>query len=205
MVSRKARSPLPVCLLLDLVNAPGCPAEHRRIYIAKIPFVGGNLSVGMLVPFAHDEIELALGEMRIDQGERNAVESEVPRRVPGIFPFVRHRHDALVVKVTPLGVAAGLSLVRRWWVAGIAVQPLLDDVMIELLAPKHAGEGLALDRVVFVRSSMPAQARVKFVRFRLPAREALRRNRRRRHRIFGVLGIVWQSQSNRVAFRPAGC
>ena len=51
---------------------------------------------------------------------------------------------------------------------GIAFQPLFNNVMIELLAPKHAGEGLALYRFVFVAQACRHQTFVKFVRFRLP-------------------------------------
>ena len=64
--------------LLNFINAPRSPGKDRRIHIAEIPFVGGHLAVGMLVPLADDEIELALGEMRIDQRQRNAMEGEIP-------------------------------------------------------------------------------------------------------------------------------
>ena len=75
---------------LDLINAPRRPGQHRRIDIAEVPFVGGNLPIWMLVPFAHDDIELHLGELGIDQGQRNTMKSEVPGCIPGKFPFVRH-------------------------------------------------------------------------------------------------------------------
>src|ERR1700726_4555904 len=39
-------------LPLDLVDPPGGPGQHRRIHIAEIPFVSGNLSVRVLIPFA---------------------------------------------------------------------------------------------------------------------------------------------------------
>ncbi len=94
----------------DLVNAPRGPTHDRRIHVAEVPFVGGDLAVGMLIPFAQDDIELALGEERIDQRERDAMERQVPRGVPRIFPLVRHRHDALVVKMAPLGVASASSV-----------------------------------------------------------------------------------------------
>src|SRR5205085_3761640 len=58
--------------LLDLVNAPRGPAEHGRINVVEVPFVGGYLAGGMLIPFAQDDIELALGEEWIDQRKGNA-------------------------------------------------------------------------------------------------------------------------------------
>ena len=65
-------------LPLDLVNSPRGPRDHGRINIAKIPFVCGYLPVRMLIPLAHDEIELALREIRIDQRKRDAMKGEVP-------------------------------------------------------------------------------------------------------------------------------
>src|SRR6266478_5414707 len=130
---------------LDLINAPRRPRQHRRINVVEIPFVSRNFPVGMLVPFADDEIELRFGELNIDQSERNAVESKVPGCVPRKFPFVRHRHDALVVKMTPAGIAAVLALVRRRRLVRIAVEPSIDDVMIELFGPKQARECLPLN------------------------------------------------------------
>src|SRR5439155_4267921 len=74
--------------LLDLVDPPGGPGVYRRIDVAERPFVRRDLTVGMHVPLAQQELELALGEITIDEGERDAVEREVPRRVPGILPLV---------------------------------------------------------------------------------------------------------------------
>ena len=135
-------------LALDLVNAPGRPADDRRIDIAEVPFVGGNLAVGMLIPFAHDDIELAFGEVRIDQGEGNAMKSEVPGSIPGKFPGIRHRHDALVVKMAPLGVAAVPARRPVEGACRIALQPFLHHVIVELFGPKQPGERLALDRLM---------------------------------------------------------
>ena len=129
---------------LDLINAPRRPRQHRRINVVEIPFVSRNFPVGMLIPFADDEIELRFGELNIDQSERNAVESKVPGCVPRKFPFVRHRHDALVVKMTPAGIAGVLAFVRRRRLVRIAIEPLIDDVVIELFAPKQSRERLPL-------------------------------------------------------------
>jgi len=51
---------------LDLENAPRRPCEDGRIYIVKVPFVGGKLAVGMLIPFANYNIELTFGKVRVD-------------------------------------------------------------------------------------------------------------------------------------------
>ena len=65
-------------LALDLEDTPGRPPDHGWINIAEVPFVGGKLAVWMLIPFAHNDIELAFGKMRIDQGEGNTMKGEVP-------------------------------------------------------------------------------------------------------------------------------
>src|SRR5206468_10196935 len=130
---------------LDLVNAPRRPRNDGRINITEIPFVCGDLTVWMLIPLAHDEIELALSKFRIHQCQWNAMKSEVPRCVPWEFPLIRHRHDTLVVEMTPSRVASLFTFLRRRGKRGITIQPLLYDVMVELFAPKHSRECLALD------------------------------------------------------------
>jgi len=48
--------------------------------------------------------------------------------------------------VAPLAVAAAVALGRRRGRGRVAAQPLVDVIVVELLAPKQAGEGLALDQ-----------------------------------------------------------
>src|SRR6266699_2710289 len=59
---------------LDLVDAPGRPGMHRRVDVAERPFVGGQLSVRVHVPFAQQKYELFLGKIGIYQRQRNGVE-----------------------------------------------------------------------------------------------------------------------------------
>src|SRR5690242_21272322 len=82
---------------LDFVNTPRGPGMHGRIYVAESPFIRRQLPVGVHVPFAEQENELLFGEVGIDQSDGNAVKSEVPGGVPGIFPFVGHGDDVFVV------------------------------------------------------------------------------------------------------------
>src|SRR5271157_1574418 len=65
----------------DFVNAPSRPSVYGRIHIAESPLVGGQLSVRMHVPFTYKKDELFFGEIWIDDGERNAMESQIPRGV----------------------------------------------------------------------------------------------------------------------------
>src|SRR5205814_6562149 len=121
---------------LDLENAPGRPREHRRIYIAKVPFVGGKLAVRMLIPLANHNIELTFGKMRVDQSQWNAMKSQVPRGVPWKFPTIGHRHDALVIKMLPIEITTAPA--RLWWrgISRITREPFLHDIVVELLSPE---------------------------------------------------------------------
>ena len=129
-------------LLVDLVNAPRRPGMHRRIDVAERPLIGGKLPVGMHVPLACHQHELLLGELAIHQRQRHAVERQVPCGVPGILPLVGHRNDVGVIEVGPLVVAPVDPLGRRRRRPGIALEPVADHIVIELLRPQHAGERL---------------------------------------------------------------
>src|SRR4026208_419976 len=61
--------------LIYLINTPGCPCKHRWIDISKRPFIGGHLSIRMLIPFTAEQEQLLLGELGIKQCERDAVKS----------------------------------------------------------------------------------------------------------------------------------
>src|ERR1700751_4663544 len=98
---------------LNFVNAPSRPCMHRRIDVPKRPLVGGKLPVGMHVPLAQKQDQLLFGKIRVDDRERNTVESQIPRRVPRIFPFVRHGDDVVVVEMSPILVSSVLPLFRR--------------------------------------------------------------------------------------------
>lgn len=62
---------------------------------------------------------------------------------PGIFPLVRHGDDVHIEQVHPLKVSASLSF--SWWLGLVAVslQPLLNDVIIELFTPQKSGVSLS--------------------------------------------------------------
>ena len=134
-----------VHLALDLECAEDCPGVNRRVDVAKVPFIGGDLSVGVHAPFAGEEIELLLCESRIDHCERDAVKGCVPGGEEGVLPGVRHGENIIQMHVLPLSVANGLPLGRRWRHAGVAVRPLVPNEVVVLLAPHHASQCLALN------------------------------------------------------------
>ncbi len=78
------------------------PGLHRRVDVAEVPLVGRQGAVGVLEPLPAQQQQLVLGEGRVDVGEGDAVEGQVPGGEPGVLPLVGHRHDVE-------GVEAGAS------------------------------------------------------------------------------------------------
>ena len=76
----------------------------RRVHVAEVPLVGRHLAVGVQVGAAEHQVHLLLGEVGVDDRERQRVEGQVPGRVPGVLPLVGHRDDVLVQHVEPLRV-----------------------------------------------------------------------------------------------------
>ena len=114
---------------------------HRRIDVAEIPFVGGNLAGRMEVEALQQQIELLLREVDIDDGERDGLEGEIPGGEPGIFPLVGHRDDVLVQHVRPVAVSHRRRA-RFARIDAMLLQPFPDIEEIVLLGPQHPGQGL---------------------------------------------------------------
>ena len=129
----------------DLVHAHRRPGVDGRVDVAEVPLVCRQLAVGVRVPLAAEQDQLGLGELGVDVGERDAVEREIPGRVPRVLPLVRHRDDIAIVEVGPLVVAAGQPLARGRRVGRVAGQPAAHVEVEELLGPQHPGERLAQD------------------------------------------------------------
>ena len=154
----KCQIALPAMLLaVYLKHAPGRPGVHRRVHIAERPLVGGNLAVGVHVPFARQQHQLMLRELRIDQGERDAMKRQVPGGVPGVLPFVRHREDVGIVEITPFDVASMQPCLGRRRLAGVALEPARNIEIVELLAPNQSGKGLALNHACIGRGNIRLQ------------------------------------------------
>src|SRR6266513_1038896 len=93
------------------------------------------------------------------------MKGKVPRCVPRKFPLVWHGHHALVVKMAPPGVPSVFTFRRRRRESGIALKPLLHDIMIKLFTPKHSGERLTPNRTKFLTQTRGRERGVEFVRF----------------------------------------
>ena len=128
--------------LLGAVQEQGRPGVDRRVHVAEVPLVGGELAAGVEVQPAEHQVQLLLGEVGVDDRERQRVEGEVPGRVPGVLPLVGHRDDVLVDHVEPLSVPEVAAAVVEG-VGVVFLQPRVAVEVVELLGPEHAGEGLA--------------------------------------------------------------
>ncbi len=116
----------------------------RGVDVGEIPLIGRNLAVGVQVPLAQKQVQLRLREVRVDPGEREHVERKVPSRKPRVLPLVRNGEDVPGVQVGPVPVAGhGGPLGRGRRLARVALKPVRDDVVVELLRPQEPGVGLS--------------------------------------------------------------
>ena len=143
-------------LLLEPVDDQRRPGVHRRIDVAEVPLVGRQLAARVHVDVAQHERELLLGEVEVDQRQRQRVEGEIPGRVPRVLPLVRHRDDVVVDHVEPLDVAAVADALVGQRAGAMAGEPAVEIEEVVLLAPQHAGERLAQHQALVRRRGSPA-------------------------------------------------
>ena len=156
-----------------LVQIERRPGVHRRIHVAEVPLVGGNLPVGVGVETAQHQQQLLLGEIEIHQRQRNRMKRQVPGRVPGILPLVRHGDHVGVEHVEPFGVPHAVPGGFEQRMALVLAQPSLEVEVVELLAPQHARQRLAVHAPFIVVQRLRRNPIVEFVRVRDPALECL--------------------------------
>ncbi len=154
------------------VDLPHAPGMHRRIDVAEMPFVGGDLAAGMHVPFAQEQDHLFLGKVGIQAGHRHHVKGQVPGGVPGILPLVGHRDHVAIEQVPPIAVASFLSRRTGRHAVGIAVEPGVDGVVIELFRPQQSCVGLPHDLASVVRQGCGNPLGVELVGLANPLLEA---------------------------------
>ena len=128
--------------LLGTMEEQSRPGMDRRVHVAEIPLVGRDLAAGMQVHRMEHQFHLLLGEVGVHNRERKGVEGQIPGRVPGILPLVGHGDDVLVQHVEPFRVP-GVAIAAVERIGVVLVQPVVAIEEEELLAPEHAGQGLA--------------------------------------------------------------
>src|SRR5262245_40930320 len=117
---------------------------HWWINVPEGPFISRQLAVWVHVPPAGKKQKLALCEFSSHQGERNAMESQVPSGKPRVFPVVRHGKNVRIIEMGPFSVPTPFTLRGRRKLTRVSVEPLRNVVVEELFAPDHARERLAL-------------------------------------------------------------
>ncbi len=117
---------------------------HRRVDVTEIPFVGGDLSVGMRIEVPQHQQKLILGKIEVHQRKRNRMKSQVPCRIPGILPLVGHRNDVAVQHVEPLGIANVLLIRSGQRMSFMFLEPAVEVEIVVLLAPQHPRQSLAV-------------------------------------------------------------
>ena len=80
------------------------PRVHRRVDVAEVPLVRGNLAVRMDVEIPQHQQQLLFGEIEIHQRQRDGVERQIPRGVPWVLPLVGHGDHVGVEHVEPFRV-----------------------------------------------------------------------------------------------------
>ena len=97
----------------DLPHPQRRPGVHRRVHVRERPLVRRQLAVRVHVPLAAQQDQLGFRKFSIDVGQRDAVERQIPGRVPGVLPRVWHRDHVRVREVRPFRVAAAPAFARR--------------------------------------------------------------------------------------------
>src|SRR5215470_13132470 len=89
---------------LYLVEENRGPGVYGRIDVAEVPLVRRNLPVRVSVEAPQHQQELVLGEIEVDERQRERMEREIPGRIPRVLPLVGHGDDVAVEHVEPFGV-----------------------------------------------------------------------------------------------------
>ena len=162
--------PLTAPGLLAAIQEQARECVDRGVHVAEVPLVGGHLPVGVQVGAAKHQLHLLLGEIGVHDRQRQRVEGQVPGRIPGVLPLVGHRDDVLVQHVEPLRVP-GVAMAVMEWVGVVLVEPVVAVEKKELLAPQHAGDGLAHDVGLISAHGWRGDRRVELVGLTTPGGE----------------------------------
>src|SRR5579875_1606526 len=154
---------LPRQTVFDTIDPQRRPGMHGWVYIIEVPLIGWELPVGVHRPFATKENELTLGESGIDKRENNTVKGKVPGSIPRILPGVGHREHIEIIEVPPIVITSPFALGRWGRKAWVSIQPGGYVIVVELLAPQHAGKGLELDVFLIFGSAIRHIGGIKIV------------------------------------------
>lgn len=83
---------------------------HGRIHVAEIPFISGNLAIGVQVIFPQHQGELFFGKIGVNDADGQHVKGQIPGGIPGIFPLVGHGDNVIVQHVVPIAIPHAMPL-----------------------------------------------------------------------------------------------
>ena len=144
---------------------------HRRIHIAEVPLVGGNLPIGVGIETAQHQQQLLLGEIEVHQRQGDRVEGQVPGRIPRVLPLVRHGDHVGVQHVKPFRVAHAAATGLHERMTPVLLKPSIQIEVVVLLAPEHAGQRLAVHPALIFVQRVGRNPIVEFVGVGDPAFE----------------------------------
>ena len=136
---------------------------HRRIDVAEVPLVGRNLPARVEVQAAQHKQQLLFGEIKIHLRQGNRMKSQIPGRIPRILPLVRHRDHVGIEHVEPLGIAHVVAGRLEQRMTLVLAQPLLQVEVVELLAPQHSRQRLAMHSALIFVQRVRRNPLVEFV------------------------------------------
>ena len=163
----------PAQLPLIPVQVERGPGVHRRIDVAEVPLVGGNLPARVEVQAAQHQQQLLLGKIEIHQRQGDGVEGQVPGRIPRVLPLVRHRDHVAVEHVEPLRVAHVVAGGFEQRMALVLAQPALQVEVVVLLGPQQSRQRLAVHPALVFVQRVGRNPLVEFVGVGDPALERL--------------------------------
>ena len=94
------------------------------------------------------------------------MKSQVPTRIPGIFPGIGHQDHVIVAQMLPGVIASMPAFFGRRRFGGIAGEPAKNVVVKELLGPQQTGKGLPLHEPFVSGELGGMHGIIKFIRFR---------------------------------------
>ena len=150
-------------MLLVFVKPERGKGVHRRIDVAEVPFVGGDLAAGVEVQAAQHQQKLLLGEIEVHQRQRDRVECQIPGRVPRILPLVRHGDHVGVQHVEPFRVPHVVPSGPEKGMALVLAQPLFQIEVVVLLAPQHSRQRLAMHPALIFGQRIGRDPLVEFI------------------------------------------
>ncbi len=91
---------------------------------------------------------------------------KVPGSVPGVLPLIRHGNNVVVEHMEPFPVP-NLFWPRSPGIYSVFLEPFINIVIVVLLRPQHAGQGLTHNFALLRRDGGGSQQIVEFVCFPL--------------------------------------